>query len=82
MQYQDLLSHITPEIYERFKLAIELGKWPDGRVLTQAQKQSCMEAVLHYQQLHLPAHEHAGFMEQTCRSQTANINEVPLKVIL
>ena len=31
---QQLLQSITPDIYERLKLAVEIGKWPDGQRLT------------------------------------------------
>lgn len=68
MEYNQLVAQLTPEIYERLKEALELGKWPDGRVLTDAQKQSCMEAVLRYQAMHLPEEEHSGYMKDTCKS--------------
>ena len=70
MEYNQLVAQMTPEIYERLKLATELGKWPDGRVLTDEQKQSCMEAVLRYQAMHLPAEEHSGFIKDKCKSST------------
>lgn len=68
MEYNQLVAQLTPEIYQRLKQALELGKWPDGRVLTDAQKQSCMEAVLRYQAMHLPKEEHSGYMKDTCKS--------------
>ncbi len=68
MQYDELLAQMTPEIYQRLKQAVELGKWPDGRALTKEQKANCMEAVLRYQSIHLPAEEQAGFMSDTCAS--------------
>ncbi len=68
MEYNQLVAQLTPEIYQRLKQALELGKWPDGRVLTEAQKQSCMEAVLRYQAMHLPPEEHSGYMQDTCKS--------------
>ena len=33
MDLKQLLDSITPEVYESLKRAIEVGKWPDGRVL-------------------------------------------------
>lgn len=68
MEYNQLVAQLTPEIYERLKTALELGKWPDGRMLTDAQKQSCMEAVLRYQAMHLPEDQHSGYMKDTCKS--------------
>ena len=51
MEYKQLISQLTPDIYLRLKTAIEVGKWPDGRVLSEAQKSACMEAVLSYQSM-------------------------------
>ncbi|EQB9723724.1 DUF1315 family protein, partial [Yersinia enterocolitica] len=28
MELEDLISVMTPEIYQRLMLAVELGKWP------------------------------------------------------
>ena len=77
MQYDELLAQMTPDIYQRLKQAVELGKWPDGRQLSQEQKDTCMQAVLHYQSLHLPPEEHAGFIKDTCVSS----QEPPKQVI-
>ena len=38
MDLKKLLDSITPEVYERLKQAVEIGKWPDGRALTDGQK--------------------------------------------
>ena len=46
MDFQQLLNSITPDIYERFKRAVELGKWPDTRPLTQEQRALCMQAII------------------------------------
>jgi uncharacterized protein YeaC (DUF1315 family) len=50
MDFQQLLNSITPDIYERFKRAVELGKWPDTRPLTQEQRALCMQAIIAYEQ--------------------------------
>lgn len=46
---QELLDAITPEAYERLQYAVETGKWPEGTVLSQEQRDSCMQAVMLYQ---------------------------------
>ncbi|EIS74790.1 hypothetical protein YPPY66_2749, partial [Yersinia pestis PY-66] len=38
MELEDLISVMTPEIYQRLVQAVELGKWPDGVALTSEQK--------------------------------------------
>lgn len=62
MDYQALLKSLTPEVYDNLKRAVELGKWPDGRSLTAEQKQTCMQAVIAYEHLHLPADRHTGYI--------------------
>lgn len=86
---QQLLTSITPDIYDRLKLAVEIGKWPDGQRLTQEQRDLCMQAVISYEHQHMPAESHTGFIppkpHQHCGSegdsQTAadNDTETPLK---
>jgi len=46
---EELINAITPEAYERLQYAVETGKWPEGEVLTQEQRDSCMQAVMLYQ---------------------------------
>jgi uncharacterized protein YeaC (DUF1315 family) len=75
MEYNQLIAQLTPEVYQRLKAAIEIGKWPDGRVLTADQKASCMEAVLRYQALKLDASQHSGYMSDVCASSASSVNK-------
>lgn len=52
MNTEQLLASITPQVYQRLLYAIETGRWPDGGKLTQAQRDSCMQAVMMYQAKH------------------------------
>lgn len=58
------LPAITAEIYTAFRTAIEIGKWPDGRVLTQAQRETCMEAIISYDLAHNSEQERVGFIDR------------------
>ena len=49
MSVENLLASMTPEVYEKLKTAVELGKWEDGVALTQGQKDSSLQAVMLYQ---------------------------------
>lgn len=62
MNYRQLLSSLTPDIYQSLKRAVELGKWPDGNKLTTEQRQLCMEAVIAYEQRNLPPEERTGYV--------------------
>lgn len=61
MDLRQLLESITPEVYEGLKRAIEIGKWPDGRALTDGQKELCMQAVIAYDQ-RLQPEQRTGFV--------------------
>ena len=52
MNIEDMISGMTPEIYQRLVTAVELGKWPDGVALTPEQKDHSLQAVMLYQSRH------------------------------
>ncbi|HGM5103510.1 DUF1315 family protein [Serratia marcescens] len=51
MDVKDLIAAMTPEIYQRLVQAVELGKWPDGVVLTPEQKENSLQAVMLWQSM-------------------------------
>jgi uncharacterized protein len=61
MDFQQLIDSITPEIYESFKKAVELGKWPDTRPLSAEQRELCMQAIIAYEQ-RVPAEQRTGYV--------------------
>ncbi|WP_279044845.1 YeaC family protein [Cedecea davisae] len=54
----DMLSVMTPEIYQRLATAVELGKWPDGVALTQEQKDNSLQLVMLWQARHNTEAQH------------------------
>lgn len=62
MEIDDLLSAMTPDVYERLVTAVELGKWADGVPLTESQKNSSLQLVMLWQSRHNadPAHMTVG----------------------
>jgi uncharacterized protein YeaC (DUF1315 family) len=83
MDLRQLLDSITPEIYEGLKRGIELGKWPDGRPLSDEQKELCMQAVIAYDERR-PPEQRTGYVppkNTACEppnSETAD-SQKPLK---
>lgn len=49
MQVEQLLAMMTEDVYNKFKQAIETGKWLDGNELSNDQRETVMQAVLLYQ---------------------------------
>lgn len=52
MEIEQMIDSMTPEVYQRLVTAVELGKWPDGVVLTEAQKENSLQLVMLYQARH------------------------------
>lgn len=65
-------ANLTPALYQAFKYAIETGKWPDGRLVSDKQKATLLEAIIVYEHQNLRAEQHTGQMEAQCASQSKN----------
>ncbi|MCC2615433.1 DUF1315 family protein [Aestuariibacter halophilus] len=63
MNIDALVSHITPETYQRLLSAVETGKWADGTPLTDDQKASTLQTVMLYQAKVLKSREHMSVGE-------------------
>lgn len=73
MDKQAVLAALTPELYERFKQAVALRKWPNGQRLTAEQINTCMQAILVWEHTHLPAEARTGFVppkETACADES------------
>ncbi|MBW8190688.1 DUF1315 family protein [Neiella marina] len=58
MSVEQLVSAMTPDIYDKLKTAVELGKWADGTPLSAEQKEHSLQAVIAYQALNLKQTDH------------------------
>lgn len=65
-------QNLSEEVYQGLKRALELGKWPDGKALTQQQRETCMQAVISYEAVHLAEEQRAGYLGQTCKNSSAD----------
>jgi len=65
----ELVESLTPEMARDLKRAIELGKFPDGRMISEAQRELMLEAVILYDAAKLPEDERTGFIH---RKKTAS----------
>jgi len=86
MQFQQLIETITPEIYANLKTAIEIGKWPDGRMLTGEQRELCLQAVIAYELKNIPEAERTGYIDrgskaggEVCDDDHDHDDEQPIK---
>lgn len=61
MHLQQLLNSITPDIYQQLQKAVEIGKWPDGRSISEEQRSLCIQAIIAYDQRN-PVTERTGYV--------------------
>lgn len=75
MNFEDLAKNIDPEIYQRFKVAIELGKWPDGRLLSREQKELCLQAILIYEAKHqMNEGDRVGYVDTSKKTSACSVD--------
>ena len=74
MDAEQLLSAMTPEVYERLTYAVETGKWPEGTALSKEQRDSCMQAVMLYQSKHNSEAQHMTIAAGGEISLSLNLN--------
>src|SRR5690606_12260756 len=67
---QALIVSITPEIYLNLKSAVEIGRWPNGERLTQAQLEHSMQAIIGWELTHLPEEQRTGYIDTTGLKQS------------
>jgi len=67
---QDVVRYMDPEIHMNMKTAVELGRWANGERLTSQQLENCMQAIIAYEQMHLPEHERVGFIDRAGLKKT------------
>lgn len=58
MKVESLLQSMSPAVYEKLREAVETGKWLDGMPLSEAQRATCLQAVMVYQAKVLKPDEH------------------------
>ncbi|AYA02273.1 DUF1315 family protein [Acinetobacter sp. WCHAc010034] len=69
MNIEQMLAVLNPEIVERLKTAVEIGKWPNGIALSQEQRQICMQAVYAWEIKHLPENERSGYIDRGSKEE-------------
>ncbi|HDZ57455.1 MAG TPA: DUF1315 family protein [Pseudomonas xinjiangensis] len=75
--FHEMLRTITPEVYTSLKLAVEIGKWSDGRKLTQEQKELCLQAMIAWEKDNLPEEQRTGYMgPQNCKSEAKAVPNI------
>ncbi len=64
MNPEAVLAALTPEIVDRLRTAVEIGKWPNGDRLTPEQRSTSMQAVLIWEMKNLPENQRTGYIDK------------------
>lgn len=57
MDLASTIEHMPEAMYLRLKCAAETGKWPEGTVVEQAQRDTALQLIMAYQAKHLNSDE-------------------------
>ncbi len=62
--FKETIQAMNEETYLALRKGVEIGKWPNGMALTQAQRETSMRAVLAYEAFHqVSADQQTGFVD-------------------
>ena len=64
MNIEQMLAVLDADIVARLRTAVEIGKWPNGVVLTKEQRQTSMQAVIAWEAQNLPENERPGYIDK------------------
>jgi len=83
MDINEIARAMTADIYQAFKTAVELRKWPNGERLTPEQTATCLQAIIAWETQHVPVEERVGYIppkEEPCADDShIHTHETPLK---
>ncbi|MFZ5722717.1 MAG: YeaC family protein [Pseudomonadota bacterium] len=68
MDFEQLIARMDANTCSALRRAVEIGKFPDGRRLTDGQRALCMEAVLAWELKHLPPEQHTGHIDRGAKA--------------
>ena len=72
----ELVESLTPDMVNDLKRAIEIGKFPDNRAVSEEQGELMIEATILYDALKLPEEERTGFIHRK-KQASGILNVVP-----
>lgn len=69
MDFESLVARMDETAFSSLRLAIEIGRFPDGRRLTDEQRALCMEAVLKWEIQNLPPEQRTGYIDRGVKQE-------------
>jgi len=78
--FDAIARNMSAEVYENMRRAVELGRWPDGRNLSAQQRETCLQAIIAWEAMHLPEQQRSGYMPGSdCSSKAQDEQPVSLR---
>ncbi len=72
-----MIESMSAETFHNLRHAVEVGKWPDGKVLSPEQRHNALQAVIAWGEQHLPAHERVGFIDKGRKADASGDDAQP-----
>ncbi|WP_370184557.1 YeaC family protein [Alloalcanivorax sp.] len=76
--FEDLIDGMTLEVWHNMRTAVETGRWPDGRRVSDEQRALCMQAVIAWEVRNLPEEERSGYVPSNCKSADSEAPDQPV----
>lgn len=67
MALTQLLAALDHSGHQRLQALVALGRWPDGRALSDAEREACIQALIAYE-AGLPETERSGYIAERCHN--------------
>ena len=70
--FDQMIDAMTMEVWHNMRTAVATGRWPDGRAVSDEQRQLCLQAVIAWEARNLPEEERTGYVPSHCKSQDSD----------
>ena len=67
-QYRESVQQMDRQVYEQLLESLSTGRWPDGRTLTETQRQHAMRAVITWGEIYLSPEKRVGFIDKGAKA--------------
>jgi len=81
VNFESLIKSLTPERYEVLKRAVEWGKWPDGRILGNEERETSLQILIAYDAAHKAEQDRIGYVHTEKKLECEHEDELQNPVI-
>jgi len=63
--FETLLANVTPEVHQRLRTAVELGRWESGERLSPEQVENCLQLIIAWEYRNLQESERVAWIDRS-----------------